>query len=141
MSGESQTTTIFHVVVFFTQTICTLELFVIFRPFQNICRCINQKLHDELESIFFIKDSRPVESFHAIWILFTLPRIYSPQHSEKRLESFQMVWMTFPGFPEYDDGGFFGSVRPHRRRSGMGVVKGDWLFTPPLYHKAFNCFF
>ena len=52
---------------------------------------------------------------------------------------------NFPGniaqFPDDDDGGFLvHSVRPHRERGGMGVVKGDWLFTPPLYRKAFNCF-
>ena len=46
-------------------------------------------------------------------------------------------------FPEDedDDGRFLvHSVRPHRERGGRGVVKGDWLFTPPLYQKAFNCF-
>ena len=34
----------------------------------------------------------------------------------------------------------FGRVRPHRHRGGMGVIKEDWLFTPPLYHRTFNCF-
>ena len=35
----------------------------------------------------------------------------------------------------------FGRVRPHRHRGGMGVIKEDWLFTPPPYHRTFNCFF
>ena len=64
-------------------------------------------------------------------------------------EKVQKIIFLSPGigfvskFPEDedDDGRFLvHSVRPHRERGGRGVVKGDWLFTPPLYQKAFNCF-
>ena len=48
----------------------------------------------------------------------------------------------FPGVAEdVDDDGFVGVARsPRRGTGGMGAVKGDWLFTPHRYHKAFNCF-
>ena len=48
----------------------------------------------------------------------------------------------FPEDEDEHDGAFLvHSVRPHRLRGTLGVVKGDWLFTPPLYQKAFIVFF